>query len=139
MAKAYEAGEATGLTIGFGTSSFTAEIKSASGNNNEAREALDRSHLGTTSSRVFIPSKLKDPGDLTLEIHFDGDQDPPVSGAAEEITITYPIPPGLTTAGTRVFQGFVTSATPAHPETGTLMSMTVGIKISGDITKTPAS
>ena len=116
----------TGATITFGTSGFTAEITNMD-HGDMGREAIDTSHLGTTTARTFMPGDLYDPGSLTLDIHFDNANDPPLTGAAETITITFP------DASTRSGSGFVTGYSYSVPlEDKMTAQMTV--KFSGAFT-----
>jgi len=54
------------------------------------REAIETSHMGTTSYKSFVPADLTDPGTLELEIAFDADFPAPVTAAADTVTITFP-------------------------------------------------
>ena len=87
----------TATTIAFGTSSFTAEVKSLNGSD-VTREDVDVTHMGSTSYMEFQPAELADAGAIEMEIHFDPDSQPPILGAAETITITFPLPAGQSTA-----------------------------------------
>ena len=86
-----------GTTIAFGTSGFDAYVDSIrwSGEN---REMIDMSHIGTTGGMPFLPSDMYDPGTLQLDIHHDSDQEPPLTGAMETITVTFPLRSGVTNA-----------------------------------------
>lgn len=134
----------TGSTIVFGTSGFTSEIMSFTWSG-IAREPIDTSHLGTAAAssnefgnRTFIPGRLIDPGEATLERHFDPDQDIPIGAVAETITITFPLVTGDTTAANWAGSGFAT----AFDVTGPLdekMTATMTVKFSGNITMTDAT
>lgn len=118
----------TGITIAFGTSSFTAEVLSINGND-ISRTAVDVTHMG--SSRMeFMPGDLVDEGSIDLEIGLDPDVQPPISGVAETITITFPIPAGDSNGATLVFTGFVTDWSFAVPLEDK-MTATVTIKSDG--------
>lgn len=78
----------TGTTIGFGTSSFTAEITNV-GLDGITRPSIDTSHMSSTE-RTFIPGDLVDHGSVQVDINFDPDDQPPIAGAAETVTITFP-------------------------------------------------
>lgn len=104
----------TGISLSFGTSSFSAEVLSAS-HNSISREAIDTTHHGSTSNREKIPSDLVDPGTIDFEIHFDPDSQPPVDGAAETLTVTFPTPAGGTSGATLEGTGFVTEWTFTGP------------------------
>ena len=78
----------TGLTVS-GTT-FTAEILSAS-LSGLSREAIDTTHMGSTTARSFIPSELYDAGEITFEVAFEPGASAtlPVSAAAGTITVTH--------------------------------------------------
>lgn len=96
----------TGATIVFGTSAFTAEIMSMSGND-ISRADIDDTHLTTTGYRTYIPSDLLEGGTVEFEFAFDPDSQPPIDGAAETITITFPIPAGDSSGATLAFTGYI--------------------------------
>ncbi len=98
----------TGTAIVFGTSGFTAEITDVNGSD-MTREDIDISHLGTTGYKEYMPSTLIEGGTVDFEFAFDPDQQPPISGASETITITFPIPAGGSTAATLAFSGYLNS------------------------------
>lgn len=96
----------TGTTIAFGTSSFTADVMSINASGIERGE-YETSHMGTTGSKTFSPTDLIDQGEIEMEFAFDPDAQPPIGGATETITITFPLPAGGTTAATLIGSGFV--------------------------------
>jgi len=124
-----------GTTVTFGTSSFTAAIDSVEWGGME-RPAINTSHLGTTSYETFMPGDMVDPGEVTLNIQYDPDAQPPIAGAAETITIRYPTPSGGSAGATHVGTGFVTKFTPGNAKNNELMMGSVTIKFSGSITFT---
>ncbi len=81
---------ATGTTVVFADSGFTGHLLDVSWDGIE-RVSVDSSHLGTANFRTFIPGELTDPGELSLELAFDPDDDPPFNGDAEVITVTFPL------------------------------------------------
>jgi len=98
---------ATGITIVFGTSAFTAEFIDVN-LAEESRPVIDTSHQGTVDSRTKMPGRLADPGGFTATIAYEFGDRPPINAAAETITITGPTA-GHTTPGTIVGTGFVSS------------------------------
>lgn len=103
----------TGTTITFGTSGFTAEIVGIS-IDGVKRESIDVTHLATpvagageVGSREKIPGKHVDPGQLKLTCHYDPNTEPPIQGAKEEVTVTYPLEEGELTAATEQGDAFV--------------------------------
>lgn len=120
-----------GTTISFATSAFSANWISLD-SPEMVREAIETSHLGTTGSKTFLPGDLVDNGEISGQIQFDASTDPPIDGAVEVITITYP------DTSTWAMSGFMTSYKGASCENDTLMAADVKIKITGDITITAA-
>jgi len=126
----------TGITIAFGTSSFTAEILDVNPVD-ASRGSVNVSHQGTTTAHVFTPTDLIDWGDLSFTMQFDADDEPPLDQAAETITITFPVKSlatGATIAGTGFMTGF--SVTAALEDK---MTAEATIKWSGDLTWTDES
>lgn len=97
----------TGTTIAFGTSNFTADLLSLD-SGGASRESYETTHMGTTGDMTFSPKSLVDRGTIDIEIAFDPDDQPPIAGAPETITITFPIPAGGSSGATLVGSGFVT-------------------------------
>lgn len=127
-------GTGHGATIAFGTSSFTASFLSI-GSFEQTREALDNSHLGTTNYRSKTPGDLVEPGEFTLELFFNpedhgtSDDLPPITAAAETVTITLPISnSGNTTNAAFAGSAFVTSWGSPEMVTDSLMQSTVTVQ-----------
>tara|TARA_R110000803_G_scaffold43701_3_gene93018 strand:+ start:7764 stop:8132 length:369 start_codon:yes stop_codon:yes gene_type:complete len=116
----------TGTTIVFGTSGWTAEILDV-GWGGISRESIEMSHMGTTTARIFVPTDLYDPGELTIEFLYDPAEDPPFAGAAETVTVTYP------GAATMIATGFMTNLDIGVPFEDR-MTGTGTIKFTGAIT-----
>lgn len=137
-------GIGTGTTITFATSAFTANVIGAIDWSGIERAVIETTHLGSTlpsgarqvGGRTFIPGKLTDPGELTLEIQYDPTADLPLGSAdvAETITIQ---PPSGVSSGSISGSGFMRSARVGLPLEG-LNTATVVVKWTG-IVSTPAS
>ena len=134
----------TGTTIVFGTSGFTAEITDISWSG-ISREIIDTTHLGTSpasgseiGSKTFLAGDLTDPGEISLEGHFDPDQIPPLEAAAETVTITFPLPVGGTTAATWAASCQLTSYDPSIPLEDK-MTFSATLKVVGPITVTASN
>ena len=125
------ADQGTGSTIVFGTSSFTADLLSLNGSG-ASRDAIDTTHMGTSTAKTFTPADIPDNGEVSMEIAFLGNQTLPalLGAAAETITIDWA---GTGTGYTWSFSGFVTGFD-AGAEINDRMTATITIKISGDIT-----
>jgi len=125
----------TGASIVFATSSgegsWAAEIVEMTGPGG-SREAVNVSHLGTTSAHEFTPGDLVDWGELTLEVAFHPEDRPAMHGALETITITFP----NSQASTWAFSGFMTGFEPGTPLEDK-MTASITIKVSGVVTVTP--
>ena len=122
----------TGATIAFGTSSYSVEVTNCN------RPAIDTTHLGTTNARTFRPGDLYDGGQVEVDIHYDPDDHPPISGAEETITITFDVPSGLTNGATAQFTGFIIETGIENPlEDKVTGSYT--IKVADEITRADAS
>lgn len=80
-----------GATLGFGTSTFTASIRSISVGE-RTREVIDASHLTTTTNKRKLIGDLVDVGSFDVEFIWDSTSTkvPPIAAAAETITITLP-------------------------------------------------
>jgi len=122
---------ATGITVVFTTSSFTAEIRDIGGPT-LTRGSIDTSHQGTTNALTSAPVDLYDPGEMTMSIHFNPDKTPPVTTAAETVTITWP------SGATWAFTGFCTDYGPTGPFNDK-MTADLTIKVGDEITITPAT
>lgn len=126
-----------GIAITF-SSGFFAEILNVDWSG-MSREAIDTSHATTTNGwMTFIPAGLQDPGELSVEINFDPDDTPPIDGAAETVTVTFPTPVGGMTGATWAASGFMTSFEPSAP-IDDRMTATSSIKFSGAVTFTDAT
>lgn len=118
-----------GTTITF-SSGFCAQIKSVSWDGME-RQELDTTHMTSTSGYMtFIPSDLKNVGELSVELLFNPSTSPPITSAAETVTVTFPIPSGGSTAATWACSGFAKSFSQVIPHDD-LMTQTIVIKFSG--------
>ena len=96
----------TGTTITHGTTSYAIEILSVSGE--VSRAVVDTTHMGTTGARTKTVTDLYDPGSITVQAHFDFDEEAPYSSAAETVTVTFPsaLASGATVAGTGAVTNF---------------------------------
>lgn len=98
----------TGTSIVFGTSAFTAELTAVDWSG-ISRGSVQCSHLGTTNFHKFIPTDLVDPGELNIEFNFDPSTTPPYDQPVETITVTFPVPDGLSTPADWEGDGFMTN------------------------------
>lgn len=126
-----------GLSIAF-SSGFCALVRSISWSGIE-RNFLDTTHMTTTEgASTFLPSDIEDYGEASVEMLADPDSVPPITGALETVTITFPIKPGGSTAATWACSGALRSYEITAPHDD-LMTATATIKFSGKITFTPGT
>jgi len=127
----------TGTKIVFGTSAFSAELTGIAGSD-ISREVVDTSHMGTTVYRTFMPSDLADPGTTEMEIAFNPNSQPPITAAAETITITFPVPSGDSSGATFAGSGFVSNWSWGDPLEDK-MTASISIKWTGTPTWTDST
>jgi hypothetical protein len=118
-----------GVTITFGTSGFTASYTRLGGTE-MSRESLETTHIGTTDYKTFTPDDLVDGGEFTVEFLWDPAMTtfPPITGAAETITITYAATETLSGSG------FLVSSTGPPVENGELLRGEFTVKWAGQPT-----
>lgn len=119
-------------TVTFGTTSFAPTINSITVGE-MTREALDDSHLGTTGQMTKIASDLIDAGGFEMEIQWDQSAGtfPPITTAAETITINFPLKSGEATRATLAGTGFITSVSGPNIANGEIMVATIGVTWDG--------
>jgi hypothetical protein len=116
----------TGMTVLFGTTSFSAPVLSAR-HTGMSRKAIQTSHMGTTTAHTFMPGDLYDPGSLELSVQLDTDAVPPITATAETVTLTFP------DAETRSYSGFITDVSEVYP-LEEIMTADITVKLTGAIT-----
>jgi hypothetical protein len=131
------ADEGRGATLTLGTSAFesTAQIISITPDP-ITRGVLETTHLTTTSYRTYTPEDLLDAGGFTIEFFHEGDEQPPISSAAETVTITYPLQGAWSTGPLITGSGFFDSYTPGAAAVGELMRASAHVKWAGTVTFT---
>ncbi len=126
-----------GATITFSTG-FCAEILSWNYDGLE-RAMIDSSHMTSTEGwMTFLASDLKNPGAVTVQLQFIPGAIPPITGAFETVTLTHPIPTGLSNGATVACSGALQSIGSQVPHDGKMVATAV-IKFSGKPTFTAAS
>lgn len=131
----------TGTTIVFATSAFLAAITkiSAKGAN---RKSLEFTKM-TSTVREFKPSDLVDYGEIEIDMQWDTKQAtaniPPIAGVLETVTITLPIPSGLTNGATIAGSAFVVSFDGPDSPLEDVMTAKVTLKWAGAVTYAAAS
>lgn len=119
----------TGTTVTFASTSFAMQITNVKWSG-ITRPAVKTSHLGSSAVDTFMPGDLYDPGNLVLSCQYDaGAVKPPISSAAENITVTAP------DANTAAAYGFVIDWGAEYP-LEELMTAEVTVKFTGAISFT---
>ena len=137
------AGAATGHGATIGSTLWTAwdtapPLLTSIGGISLTREALDTTHLGTaaagTPSYVYgtmMPGDVVRGGTIPIEGYFQAELGPPpIGGASETWTITYP----NSDASTFAFPGFLVSVNVDPATTDSVMRFTAELQIAGAIT-----
>lgn len=129
--------------LGFGVaitfaSGFMAEITNVDHDGIERGDVETSSHATTNNAMTFTPEALYDPGGVTVDLWFNPSTNIPITNAAENITITFPLPTGKTNKATWAFTGYMGKFKYGVPLKG-LMTATATLKASGPITQTAAS
>lgn len=123
--------QGTTAAIAFGTSSFTASIVRIGGSTN-TREVLDDTDLTSGTFKTSQPGKKVKPGPQTFDFWYDADDQPPITGVVETVTITYPImTPGNTTNATKAGTAYISEWTEPDLENDGLQRATATIEWSG--------
>lgn len=119
-------------TISFGTSSFAPTVNRID-IGEMTREALDDSHLGTTNQMTKIASDLADAGSFDMEIQWNQSAGvfPPINGAAETVTISFPLKSGESTRATLAGTAFVTAVSGPNVANGEIMVATITVTWDG--------
>lgn len=112
-----------GTAIAF-SSSFLAKVLSIEISGIERAELESTTMATTNNAKTFLPADLYDPGEMSVEMQFDTDASPPITGAAETVTITWP------DAETWACSGFLKSFSVNAP-VEEIMTATAVIKFTG--------
>ena len=121
-----------GATVAFGTSSLSLAVTSIQ-IGEIAIDMLDGSTLATTDYQETIASDLKRTPEVTLNVLFVASATAPVvGGAAETMTVTFPLLTGTTTAANLAGTAQFTSFKLPDPQNGQLMTAQVKFKYNGD-------
>ena len=127
----------TGITITFLTSAFSANVMGIDGPE-LSRPKVPTTHLGTTTAHTSMPGDLYEIGEVTLDIQFDPNLNPPISSVAETIRITWPLAAGQSVAAKWEFSGYMVKYKPIG-KLEELLTGTAVIQGSGAVTMTDAT
>lgn len=133
---------ASGVDSGFGASitfgsGYCAKITSIEFGG-MSREPIDTTNMASTNGWAeYIPSDIKDMGDLTVELLHDKNAAAKtnLAAAAATITVTYPISTGGSGAATWACSGFLTNVSVSMPQDD-VMTQTASFKFTGEPTLT---
>ena len=97
------------------------------------REALEDTDIATSNQKTFVPDDLYDPGELEIEFFWDQSATnfPPIGGAAESVSLAFPLKSGEVTNATLAGTAFVVSSTGPEVVNGSLMRGTMRWKFDG--------
>lgn len=124
--------QGNGLTIAFGTTSWTPDITSFS--RSESADDIETSDLSTTGNKLYVGGSLVEGGTMTFGYQYDPViTTTPTTGTSETITITFPVSVSGNTAGTLSFTGYINSLD-IETENNALITGTFVLKVAGDIT-----
>jgi len=119
-------------TVVFGTSAFAATLLGLTPPGAE-RGSYDTSTLATSAWMTQAAADLAKAKNLKMHIEFDPTTYPPITAAAETITITW------SDGSTWVFTGFIVDYSPTDGVSGERMEGDVEVAVSGTITVNPAT
>ena len=105
------------------------------------REPIETTHMASTNGwATFLPSDIKKMGQMKITGQFDPSKTwkTAIAAVAENITITFPLPAGGTSAGTVQCSGFLAQFTPTVPMDDK-MGYTAVIQFTGEPTFTAAA
>lgn len=129
---------ATGCTIVYGTTNFTALLKNLSIPEISVND-IETSYQGTTGgtdftkpSRTYVPSDFIENGEFTAEYYFNPDLIPPI-GIKQQVTITWP------SGATYVFQGYMKSVGGDPVNLDDVMMLSATCKVAGPMEFTAGS
>ena len=126
-----------GLAITF-SSGFCAWITDANWDGIERKDIDVTNDASPSGWMQFIPSDLRDPGNLEVDLIFNPNTTLPITNAAETITVTFPVPIGGSTSATWACSGFATKIGMAAPMKDK-MTLKLSIKFTGVPTFTAGS
>lgn len=124
---------ADGATVSFGTLFTSLKLASIS-HSGISRNTVDASHLGTQGGKDFLASSMYDPGEVSVEVHFDPAQKPVsvLTNDSSNQALIIQYPSGGASTQTWSAYGYLTGfeITASKEE---LMTATATIKLSGNI------
>lgn len=95
-----------GASVTFGTSSLSFNWTGIDMGESTLPD-VDKSHLGTSGSREFMPGDLVDEGETVISFQWDAEASYPAEGTVETVTVTFPQESGQTAAATYAGTGYI--------------------------------
>lgn len=131
---ALEGDTGNGATVVFATSALALAADAETIQiGEETIELLDVSKLSTTGYMERVPSDLKDPPEVTISVVWNSaDPVPTVGGAAETVTVTFPLRTGQTTAANLAGTAVITSWKLPDLQNGQIQKAQLKFKYNGD-------
>lgn len=94
----------------------------------QKRNAINATHLGSVDTEDFIPAKLIDAGEITIDVEFDPSAAYPIQGAAQPLGITW----AATVPATWTWPvAFVTSVKLPSVKSGEKLTASLSFKLTG--------
>ena len=122
--------ESVGVSLTF-SSGFLATLVDPDGPDLKRQPDIRTTNQASTEE-TFIPSKLAEKGgEFSGKLQFDPDLTPPISGAAEAFTITWPIPEGKTAGATWAWSKAWLTKFKVTGALGSLLMADFTVKLSG--------
>ncbi len=123
-----------GASITFGTTSWSGSVIGIPTNLQRMRQRVETTHLGSGTTRTYMPGDADELGEITLDVRFATATGLPATGAAPEtITITFPLAPGGggATAANIAGTGFITMTQFPPLQTGVLQQGQITFSFDG--------
>lgn len=122
-------------TVVFGTSPFTMDLTGVSMSGPNIAEVNKTAINQTRTTKQWAPGKLKDMGTCELSMNFDpksvNSNPVPVNGTVEDVTVTFPVPSGLSSGATLAGKAFCTTSGWEISGEDELMTGTVTLRWTG--------
>ena len=100
------------------------------------RDKIEKTHMGSTVTKKFMPADLIDPGDTVIECEFDPQALPPIDGPPAALTIVWGNEEGDQWAWA---DAFITDYTTGGAATGEKMTASITFALNSLPTITPGS
>lgn len=127
---AADTGHGATLTLSGNTNSFQIVSINPGG---ESVESIDVTHLGTTTSKEYIPGDVLETPEGSATVLFNVTTDLPLPASTHTITVTFPVGPDQTTTNkaTLVGTGFIMARVYPELVTDTVQEAEINWKLDG--------